>query len=79
MLNSDSSGDLGISKEKMDEFLQVSQALKTIRDQRLFRQEFTSFDAYCRTKWGIPGPVAERFIAEADLERQARKANRELQ
>jgi hypothetical protein len=79
MLNADSHENLGIAKEKMDEFLRVCQALKTIRDQRLFRKDFASFDDYCRIRWGLAVADVERNIAEAELELSARKANCRLQ
>jgi hypothetical protein len=77
MPNSD--GFLGISKEKMDEFLKVTDAFRQIRDQRLYRAQYTSFDAYCRGKYGIPGALIEKFIAEAELERLVRKADPQRQ
>jgi hypothetical protein len=79
MLNADSPEHLGIAKEKMDEFLRVCQALKTIRDKRLYRAEFASFDDYCRIRWGLAVADVERNIAEAELELLARKANCGLQ
>jgi hypothetical protein len=79
MQNPDSPGDLGISRKDMDEFLRVCQAFKTIRDRRLYRNEFASFDDYCRAKYRMPGAQIEKFIAEAELELQARKAKSGLQ
>jgi hypothetical protein len=79
MLNADSPEHLGIAKEKMDEFLRVCQALKTIRDKRLYRGDFASFDDYCRIRWGLAVADVERNIVEAELEQQARKANCGLQ
>jgi hypothetical protein len=73
MLNPDSRGHFGIPKEKMDEFLKVSLAFKTIRDQRLYREAFPSFDAYCQAKCGKSGAEIEWLIAEADVEVQMRK------
>ncbi len=67
------------SEGDMEQFLKVSQALKTIRDKRLFREEFRSFDEYCRAKWGKPGAEVERLIAEADLELRVREGRPGLQ
>jgi hypothetical protein len=75
MQNPDSSGHLGIAKEKMDQFLEACRAFKTIRDRRLFRAQFHSFDEYCRAKWGKSGEAVNRFIAEAEVEMQLRKGN----
>jgi hypothetical protein len=72
-------GRLRLPKETMDQFLKVSQALKTIRDKRLFREEFRSFDEYCRAKWGKSGEEIERLIAEAELELRMRKGKPGLQ
>ena len=79
MLNSDSREYLGIPKEKMDQFLEVCQAFKTIRDRRLFRKQFHSFDEYCRAKWDKSGEEVDRLIAEAEVELQVRKADPGLQ
>lgn len=68
-----------IPKEKMDGFLKVSEALKTIRDRRLYREQFASFDAYCRARVGLPGDMVNRMLAEADLELEMRKRNPEAQ
>jgi hypothetical protein len=51
----------------MDEFLAVCEALKTIRDQRLYRGGYASFDDYCRIRWRVAGKFVEQLIAEADL------------
>jgi hypothetical protein len=79
MPNFESRGHLGIPKGKMDQFLEACRAFKTIRDRRLFRGEFNSFDAYCRAKWGKSGEEVNRLIAEAEVELQARNANPGLQ
>ena len=79
MIPPDSPGNLGIPKDKMDEFLRVCQALKTIRDRRLYRADFASFEDYCRIRWGMAIADVERNIAEGELELQARQANCKLQ
>ncbi|MHB1036056.1 MAG: hypothetical protein ACYC35_16765 [Pirellulales bacterium] len=33
-------------------FLEVGQALAKIRDGRLYRQKFTTFEQYCQERWG---------------------------
>jgi hypothetical protein len=67
------------SQEDMEQFLKVSRALKTIRDKRLFREEFRTFDEYCRAKWGKSGDEVDRLIAEADLELRMREGKPGLQ
>ncbi|MHC1766830.1 MAG: hypothetical protein AB9869_21410 [Verrucomicrobiia bacterium] len=71
--------EAGASQEDMEQFLKVSRALKTIRDKRLFREEFRTFDEYCRAKWGKSGDEVDRLIAEADLELRMREGNPGLQ
>jgi hypothetical protein len=46
-------------------FLEVGQALLQIRDQRLYRETTTSFDDYCRERWGMSKTHANRLIASA--------------
>jgi hypothetical protein len=72
-------GDGFIPKENMDQFIKVSQALKTIRDKRLYRQEYPTFDAYCRGRWGIDGAQAELYIAFAEVELETRRTKTNLQ
>lgn len=48
-------------------FVEVGQALLAIRDQRLYRAEFTSFDAYCRDRWGFQKPRATQLIQAAQI------------
>jgi len=48
-------------------FYEVGDALKTIRNQRLYREHFASFRAYCRARWGFEAARARQFIAAADV------------
>ncbi len=48
-------------------FYEVGDALKTIRNQRLYRETFASFRAYCRARWGFEAARARQFIAAADV------------
>lgn len=34
-------------------FVEVGSALMEIRDSRLYRQEFGTFEDYCRERWGM--------------------------
>jgi hypothetical protein len=45
--------------------LEMGLALGVIRDQRLYRREFGSFDDYCRAKWGCGRQRAYRLIKAA--------------
>src|SRR5229473_3997030 len=48
-------------------FSEAGDALKTIRNQRLYREQFNSFRAYCRARWGFEAARARQFIAAADV------------
>ena len=50
-------------------FFDVGQALETIRNLRLFRDGFETFEEYCRVRWGISKTHANRQIAAADVMR----------
>lgn len=47
-------------------FVQVGNALLEIRDSRLYRQQFPTFEAYCRERWGMVQRHANRLIAAAE-------------
>jgi len=46
-------------------FVKVGRALATIRDQKLYRQRFTSFEEYCTAKWHYTRYYAYRLIDAA--------------
>lgn len=46
-------------------FTEVGNALLTIRDSRLYRSEYTTFEAYCRERWGMSRPRAYQYIDAA--------------
>ncbi|PWU10580.1 MAG: hypothetical protein C5B50_25255 [Verrucomicrobia bacterium] len=48
-----------------DNFVKVGQALATIRDQELYRQEFRTFNEYCAKKWQYSKQHAYRLIGAA--------------
>ncbi len=43
----------------------VANALLEIRDSRLYRQQFPTFEAYCRERWGFERRQAYRLIDAA--------------
>jgi hypothetical protein len=51
----------------MKSFMAVGRALLTIRDQRLYREDFKTFKDYCTEKWGILKAHANRLIAGAKV------------
>jgi len=46
-------------------FIQVGEALQYIRDNRLYRADFQSFEAYCKTKWGYGKSYCYQIIESA--------------
>jgi hypothetical protein len=48
-----------------DAFLEVGQALLTIRNQRLYREQYATFDDYCRQRWEYSKTHANRLIDAA--------------
>lgn len=48
-------------------FVAVGNALLEIRDKRLYRLEFSTFEDYCFKKWGIARRHSYRMIAAAEI------------
>lgn len=48
-------------------FVDVGQALLEIREARLYRQEFGTFEDYCRERWGMDKRYANYQIAAAQV------------
>lgn len=48
-------------------FYEVGDALRTIRNQRLYREKFTSFRAYCRARWGFEAARARQLIGASEV------------
>ncbi len=48
-------------------FVSVGNALLEIRDSRLYRQQFPTFEAYCRERWGMVQRHANRLIQAAEV------------
>jgi hypothetical protein len=48
-----------------DTFLEVGQALATIRNKRLYRDQHATFEDYCRQKWEFSKSHANRLIEAA--------------
>lgn len=46
-------------------FMKVGNALLEIRDSRLYRQQFPTFEAYCRERWGLSRPRAYQLLEAA--------------
>lgn len=51
----------------VESFLATGSALKKIREQRLYREKFKSFDAYVRDKWGFERNYANKLIGACEV------------
>ena len=50
-----------------DAFVEVGNALAKIRDGRLYRDTHSSFDVYCRERWGWMRDYADKLIAASGV------------
>lgn len=48
-------------------FVDVGTALLSIRDERLYRQDYGTFEDYCQERWGIVRRQADRLIQAAEV------------
>ena len=51
-------------------FVEVGRALLAIREDRLYRQTHSSFEAYCRERWDIAKPHAHQLCCAAQTMEQ---------
>lgn len=56
-----------IIRNGVDTYTQVSLALQEIRESRLYRGAYGTFDAYCRDRWKTSARQANRQIAAAKI------------
>jgi hypothetical protein len=54
-------------------FVEVGLALEEIRDNRLYRNNFNSFEEYCQTRWDFKHGKAKYLIAAARICRRLRE------
>ena len=57
----------GIIEREMKSFMAVGNALLTIRDNKLYRQEFKTFNDYCNERWGMSKGYANRLISGSQV------------
>lgn len=50
-------------KKGLKTFVEVGQALLEIRENKLYRIEYKTFEEYCQEKWQMPSRVARRLIS----------------
>jgi len=48
-------------------FIEVGQALLAIRDERLYRENHSTFEDYCRVRWALSRSRAYQFIDAAEV------------
>jgi hypothetical protein len=54
-------------KKNLNAFIDVGNALSAIRDSRLYRAEFKTFEEYCKEKWGMASRTAYQLISSAEV------------
>jgi hypothetical protein len=54
-----------IIQKGKDTFVEVGTALAEIRDSRIYRNTFATFEEYCRERWGFDRTYAHRLIESA--------------
>ena len=72
-----------VIKAEQEAFIAVGNALAEIRDSRLYRSDYHSFEAYCKEKWSFTKQHAYRLIkcapiAESNLQVTSLNQAREL-
>jgi len=50
-----------------DTFVEVGNALSEIRDSRIYRATFKTFEEYCQKRWDMGRDYAERLISSASV------------
>ena len=48
-------------------FIEVGEALLHIREARLYREQYSSFEAYLQERWNMGKAYAHRMIAASEL------------
>jgi hypothetical protein len=51
----------------LKDFIKVGNALAAIHDQRLYREKYPTFEAYCQTRWGFSQWYAYKLQKSADV------------
>lgn len=54
-------------KKGLATFMDVGSALMRIRDGRLYREQYGTFEAYCQEKWGMSRMHAHRLMSAAEV------------
>lgn len=55
-----------VIRQGLETFMEVYHAYKTIRDKRLYRAEYSTFEDYCNAKWNNQSRYINRMIAAGE-------------
>jgi hypothetical protein len=56
-----------IIESGLQTFVEVGTALSEIRDSKLYRMEYGTFEDYCRERWGMSRSYAHRMIDSSEV------------
>lgn len=56
-----------VIRQGLQTFIEVGQALLTIRDKRLYRSEFKTFEEYCNERWSMSKRHIDRMIGASQV------------
>jgi hypothetical protein len=57
----------GIVETHLEAFLAVGRALAEIRNKRLYRQDFATWEDYCTRKWGLGYSRANELVRSTEI------------
>ena len=57
----------GVIRQGLESFVEVGNALARIRDGRLYRAEFKTFEEYCGARWNLSRAYVHRLVAASDV------------
>lgn len=56
-----------VIERSMNSFYEMGVALREVRDSRLYKEDFNSFEEYCEKKWAISKPYAIQTISASNV------------
>jgi len=56
-----------VIKQGLETFVEVGTALMTIRNKKLYRFSFLTFEDYCRNRWGMARNYANKMISASEV------------
>jgi hypothetical protein len=68
----------GVIEAGMRAVVEAGRALQRVRDLRLYRDTYATFEAYCQQRWNLSRPRAYQLIAAADAVENLRQSARIL-